>query len=351
MPAALSRLRVMDFQARGRTDSFGVCGSDLAQVCELLMAAEERLINSREAGDEGWYGGWAEMVFQVSRADPYLTMPRGCARAETVVICNKPVPVQNQFYGYLRFGFGRKPDSSCTTFVGCPQIQVHDRGYWPTFTDLVEGNVIRVYVTNTADESLRALISGKDTNDQTVSNLDAQILVDGEYTVFTAPFVDTVTRWNKLTGIQKDITTSPVAFYQVDATTGDPSLMLTMEPGETVAGYRRYYIEGLPAGCCDGTEEGTAQVMALVKLEPQPLTVGTDYLTIQSIEALIAECQSIRLGGMDGQGSKVEARERHNSAIRLLQGQLVHQLGKEMPAVSFAPFGNARLNRLNVAMR
>lgn len=350
MPTALSRLRCLDFQSSRGPQSVGLCGSDLPGCCAILNAAQERLVAAKEVGSEGWWGCWAEVVFQVSRSNPYLTLPRGCARVEYVTVCNAPVPVQNQFYEFARFGEGRKPNSHGSGF-GCGSLHIYDRGIWPTFTDLVPGNRIRVYPTNVADETLRTLISGKDTNDATVDNLDGQIMVDGEYLTFQSPFTTTITGWNSITGIQKDVTIGPVSYYQVDATTGDPSLMLTMEPGETVAGYRRYYIDGLPSSCCSGTEPGTAQVTALVKLEPVTLRQSTDYLVIQSLEALIAECQSIRLSEMDGQGPKVESRERHNAAIRLLNGQLVHQLGKDQPAVSFSPFGSARLNRLNVSMK
>lgn len=350
MPAANSRLRVVDFQDSMGPQDCGLCSSDLPGCCQMLNAAQERLLMAREAGDEGWYSTWAEMIFQVSRADPYLTLPRGCARVEYLTVCNRTVPVQNQFYEYLRYGGGRKPNSHGSGF-GCGALQIYDRGLWPTFTDLVPGNKIRVYPTEAADETLRTLISGKDTNDATVDNLDGQIMVDGEYVTFALPFATTLTGWNSITGIQKDVTIGPVSYYQVDATTGDPSLMLTMEPGETVAGYRRYYIDGLPSNCCSGTEPGTAQVTALVKLEPVTLRQSTDYLVIQSLEALIAECQSIRLSKMDGQGPKVESRERHNAAIRLLQGELNHKLGKDLPAINFAPFGSAKLNRLNVAMK
>ncbi len=86
----------------------------------------------------------------------------------------------------------------------------------------------------------------------------------------------------------------------------------------------------------------------MAKLDLIPAQVPTDYLLIQNLEALIAECQSIRFGDMDTPTSKQMAQERHIQAIRLLNGELTHFLGKDRPAIEVKPFGSATLRRAGV---
>jgi len=86
----------------------------------------------------------------------------------------------------------------------------------------------------------------------------------------------------------------------------------------------------------------------MAKLALIPVEVDTDYLVIQNIAALKEECQSVRFGEMDDKSSAGQAALRHNKAINLLNGELVHHLGKEQPAVNFAPFGTARLSHQRI---
>lgn len=143
-------------------------------------------------------------------------------------------------------------------------------------------------------------------------------------------------------GVQKDQTYGVVKFYEVDVNTGEERLLLTMQPTEEVGNYRRYYFSPLPSHCCNPEEE-TLQVEAIVKLQIVPVFIDEDYTVIQNEEALIAECESIRYSTMDSGEAKQLSRERHNQAIKFLQGQLAHELGIETPVVGYAPFGSARL--------
>ena len=81
----------------------------------------------------------------------------------------------------------------------------------------------------------------------------------------------------------------------------------------------------------------------MCKLAFIPVVADTDYLMIQSIPALKEECQAVRFSEMDDSLSAQQAKFRHDRAINLLNGQLRHQLGKERPAIGFAPFGTAHL--------
>lgn len=327
----------------------GLCEGDVAGCAKMMNAAQERLLTCREVSDAGWWGTYAEMAFNVSRDNPYLTTPRGVARLEYVDVCTFPVPVVNGFFEYLQFGDGHFPKNACPA-NRCEPSRWYARNPVPLFTDITAGDLIRVYPHSAVDDGLRTLISGTDTNDQVVTNLDGPVQVQGEYVTFQSPFADSTTGWNTVTGVQKDVTTDRVSYYGVNPTSGDQTLLLTMEPGETTAWYRRYYLGGLPKNCCavPGGASNTAQVKAMVKLDLIPVAVDSDYLLIQSLEALTAEAQSIRYSEIDGESAKKESMERHVMAVRFLNGQSVHFNGRTSPSVNFSPFGNARLYRQRI---
>lgn len=345
------RLRLLDYRLSRAPLKVGVCQTDLGACAELVNTAQQRLVFAREAGDEGWYGSWARMKFIVTQTDPFITLPREVARLERITVCRQPVRIQNEFYEFMDFGIGLQPQTGCHG-NGCAFLESYDRGNFVTFADLVPPNkLIRVYPTDPADTNRRAFIQGTDQNNVTIYSDDVQGVVKGVFVNLTQPFADTPMIVNELTGIQKDITNGPVSFYEAELATGVQRLLLTMEPGETVAGYRRYYLNGLPRNCC--TVPGTTnqvQVEALAKLELLPVVVDTDYLLIQNLEALVWETQAVRHGELDSSEEQRIGDAEHARAIRLLQGELVHRLGKILPAITFAPFGGAKLEYVNAGM-
>jgi len=358
MPIGASRLRVRDWLLYGNPHEVGLCENDLYEACRLLYRAQQRLLLAREVGNEGWWGAWCEMLFAVSPTDPFITLPRGIARIKWAVVCDQPVPIANQLHEYLTFGTGRTPEPSETCGTTqfsciCSGDRLQDKGWVATARPVAPGSRLRFYITDTSDALTphRALIGGTDSTDLPVSGQDGGVLVQGEYVQFASPLITTQTRWNSVRTLQKDLTTGFIAVYAVDDSDTE-TLVAMLEPGEQAVAYRRYYLPGLPTACC-GTDSttGTVAVRALVKLDLVPLSADTDYLVIQNLEALNAEIQSIRLGGADGMSNKAESRERHNHAIGLLQGEIVHHLGTEPIAIDWAPFGHARLRHLNIAMR
>lgn len=334
--------------------AIGLCASDGTGLAEAVNAAQLRLLYAKEAGDEGWIGTFAEMVFNVTRANPYITTPRGVARIELMAVCNEPINIQNQFYEYLDFGNGTLPKRSPDRWLG--PLQSYSRNNVPTFTDFSSPpQLIRAYFS-TLDETRRALVQGTDVNGKTIYSQDGFQRVNGQFMQFGAvpntTFVTWPQQFNSLTGIQKDMTSDPVEFWQVDPNTGDETLLLIMEPGETTAWYRRYYLNPLPCrNVCDNAPDPNVQVRAIVKLELVPVAVDTDYCLIQNKEALIAECQAGRLSEADSADAKSQARERHQAAIGLLNGELGHYLGIDTPAVNFRPFGSAALERIAIGMQ
>jgi len=163
------------------------------------------------------------------------------------------------------------------------------------------------------------------------------------------------------------VTSGQVQIFQVDPTSGAQVLLVTMEPSETTAWYRRYYINALPNGCCPtgtiscGTTpcttppfpplpQGMVQILVIAKLNPLPVRYSTDYLLIQNLEAITEEMQAIRYSRIDSTAAQQFAQLKHKEAIGYLNGELIHFYGKELPAIEFKPFGSARLERVVIGM-
>lgn len=342
----------MDFRLSRAPRVLGLCNDNFPAISEYANGAQRRLIMAREAGDEGWWGTWAEIAFPgVSRLTPYITTPREVARVEKIDVCQRPVPVQNQFYEYLDFGNGRLPKTTrCSGDWHCNPLAL-TRNSVVTFADqTVFPCTLRVYPSNSVDSgaSRRVLFQGLDANNTVIYTQDVLNNVKGVFVTINSPFVDTPMTFNQITGIQKDVTQGDIQIFQVDPVTGDETALLTMQPSELVAGYRRYYLNSLPANCCGNGPITTVTATAIVKLELIPASVDTDYLLIQNLEALIEESIAIRMSEMDNTNAQQLAAVHHINAIRLLNSEITHYLGKQSPAVNFAPFGTARLEHQGI---
>jgi len=346
----MQRLRLYDCRNSRLPEVIGQCIENTPAIAQMVNSAQRRLLMCKEACDEGWWGTWAEVAFNVSCSQPYITLPREIARLEVMDMCDNPVAIQNQFFEYLQFGNGRLPKlrSQCRR-AGCEITQTYSRNNAVTFTDMTYApQYIVAYITDDRDIGKRALIQGLDESENIVYSTDVQFQVTGVYVVLNSPSVQSPNTFAQLNGIQKDVTYGPVRFYQHDPTTGEEVLLLTMEPTEQTASYRRYYLQGVPRNCCGNNVEGNVQVTAIAKLDLIPVKADTDYCLIQNLEAIIEECASIRYSEMDAPSAKAMSQERHKLAIAFLNGELNHFLGKDSEAVNFAPFGSAHLPRQKI---
>lgn len=369
----MQRLRFYDILLSGLPRLVGKCVSDRVDVASYVNRAQRRLLMCREAADEGWWGTWAEMRFNVSRSAPFVTLPREVARLEVAAICNHPVPIQNQFYDYAQFGNGRMPNAfvqSITApgvvtpfnFSSCGALMdIRSRNNAPTFADLSnppQNIVIFPGDPADADGSHRVLLQGLDPAGNTIYTQDGLSRVTGQYVVLASPFAMAAIPMSKITGIQKDITVAPIQVFQSDPTTGAQSLLLTMEPSEQTAWYRRYFFNQLPLDCCGGAVPSICnptqpavnlvQVTAIAKLELIPVVADTDYTLIQNLEAIISEAQAVRYSEMDVPNKGSLMAGHHTDAIRFLNGELAHYLGINQPAVNFQPFGSAHLRKQRI---
>jgi len=337
-------LRLKDVRQSRIPEAIGACASDNGKLLEMVNEAQQRLVFA--GGETGWWGSWAKVAFNViGTTDPFITLPRSIARLINMDICRHPVRIQNEFYEFLEAGVGLQPGCECNS------LETYDRGMFPTFSDIVPPNKrLRFYITDAADIGRRVLVQGTDQNGTTIYSLDGVDEVTGIFLAFTQPFVDTPFDITTLTGLQKDFTVGQVRVFEVDTVTGVSRLILTMEPSEEVAGYRRYFINGLPNNCCGSTLPAlpTTQVTAMAKLALIPVAVDPDYFVIQNLAALKEECQAVRFSEMDDSTSAGQSALHHRKAINLLNGELVHHLGKERPAINFAPFGTAKLHRQRI---
>lgn len=347
----MPRLRLFDLRLGRLPEVIGACSSDIPRIRNAVNTAQRRLLFCKEAQDEGWYGTWAEMAFYVSRTNPYLTLPREVARLEAATICNRPIVINNQFSEYLRFSNGRMPQCLSWPRNNCLS-QIYSRNNVVTFTDLTNApQLLAIYFSDPADVGKRVLLQGTDNNNNVVYSQDGNFQVQGVYLTLQAPFVTSTIQFNTLTGIQKDITAGPIQIFQVNPSTGAQILISTMESGEQVASYRRYFFDKLPFACCPippATVPQPVVVTAMVKLELIPLVADADYCLIQNEEAIIEECQSARYEGIDNVSSKQMAANHHSNAVRYLNGELSHYLGLDQSAVQFKPYGSARLERQKI---
>lgn len=357
----MARLRLYDLRLSDFPATNGLCATDIRAIANLANRCQRRLLFAKEAGEESWYGTFAEIQFNnISRNNPYITLPRQIARIEFLTVCHSAVPVQNQFFEYLSFGNGRMP-----RLLPCDNwgvMQGYNRNNTITFSRLPNApQQIRLYSTDPLDygSGYRVLLQGKDQNGQTIYSLDGDTQVEGEYVYLKSPFVTSVNSFqNDLTGIQKEVTQGAILFNAVDPVTGDETLFHRMDPGEEVAGYRRYYLNNLPQNCCStgastsdcSVTNGILSIKAICKLELIPVYADQDYLLLHNLEAMIEEAKSVHFSDLEDAGSKGQASYHHLNAIRLLKSELVHYYGKDEPAIQFRPFGSARLERLDISM-
>lgn len=332
----------------------GVCASDISRIAQIVNRAQQQLLYDPDTPDEGWWGGWARMRFtvQVHHRHAYIVTPRDVARIILMDVCQRPTRIRNGFYEFLEYGAGLHPrkkncaNGSVGQDCGCnTPTQGYERDNVVTLADqTVVPATIRIVYTDPSDVGLRVLLQGIDSNGQNVLSTDGttQQPISGEWLALASPFVDSAYQYRELTGIQKAVTQGPVFFYQVNPTTGEQTLLSSMEPGETTASYRRYLVDGLSARCCD-TPCGTVQVDAQCKLDLVPVQSDPDYLLIQNIPALIQECLSIRFSKMESKGAATLQLKCHATAMRLLNGQLDHFLGKTQTAIRVPIFNNDRV--------
>jgi hypothetical protein len=341
------RRRFLDVRRSTIPQIVGTIAGDLPTMVGYVNTAQERLILC--GGDRGWWGSWYKTVWNVTTANPYITCGREIARITDLAVCGVSVKIQNEFYEFLEAGIGMQPNSYCGyTQCGEP-IQTFERGMVSTMIDIPSTGkyLLRLYLKDPRDIGKRVLISGLDQNGMVIRNTDGVNEVAGEYLVLSGPFVESISEFTKITGIQRDVTFRDVDLYAWETTTGVETLLSTYAPDEEVPVYRRYYISNMPLGCCCSTS-GTVQVIGMAKLEFIPVRQDTDFLIIGNIPALEEEIKSIWFGRMDDPKLFGLSIAKHRNALHFLNEEIKHYQGTTRPAIHNPIFGTATLENQRI---
>lgn len=338
------RRTLQDFANSRAPQVLGECNTDFPRLAAYVNEAIERLISV--FGEDGFWGGWAKIVFNVPRSDPFITLPLQFARIIATDVCKMPIRIQNEWYEFLEAGIGLR--TPCDGRNHCGAIEMFERGVWSTAYDLSATNQkLRVYITDVRDIGKRILFQdAKDQNGNGIYSTDVTYTVIGFYMTFNQPFVDSSMIVTSFGGIQKDQTYGDVILKQVDATTGVESLLARYGPDEMAPQYRRYYLNRLPNGCCfQGEPVQPARITCLAKYEFKPVSRPTDNLLTGNVPALIKACNAIRHEQMDDPNARQLGKQEWADAVQMLNEELDKYLGKTNPAVNLAPWGTAKLNR------
>lgn len=349
----MNRLRLYDLRNSDLAEAVGLCQSDVTGLARVVNRAELSLLHCKEAGETGWWGTYAEIEFTVSRHSPNVILPREVARLGFIDVCGRPVQSNNQFWEYLRYGNGRMGAGVNRSNRHCLPTQAFARNNAVTQAELSPTpQILSVYITDPTDVGKRILLQGLDQSGNTIYSLDILNNVQGVFVPFAFPFATAPMQFSRITGIQKDITNGQVQVFQVDPATGAQSLLLTMEPTEQTAWYRRYHLDPLPFNCCHQPaippSQNFVRCTAIAMLEHVPVYVDTDYLLIQEPNAIILEAQAIRMSKNDSDDARAQSRDYHLDAVRALIGQSSRMNGIEEVAIQYKPFGSATLRRAGV---
>lgn len=243
---------------------------------------------------------WDRLVqrYQICANKSCITWPRQIMTLEVADVCNRPVPLKNQWYEFLENGPGRLSDKAA-----CQPFQVLDRGRgYVMFDDLVVASKIRLYPQFASDIGKKVTIRGYNSAGLYVLTNGGQTV--GETVTLQAPYVDTNTTWmpQVFREVIKDPTNGYVRAYSYDATLPVPpaapgendtplTALAEWEPTETLPDYRRSFIPALGGSNCNcscgannGCDKATVTVMA--KLQFIPVSNDADFLPISNVVAI-----------------------------------------------------------------
>lgn len=334
--------------AAGVGTPVGLCANNISEIAAIVNLATEQLMLDPMTPDEGWWGGWMRMIFNVVSVNhaAYIVTPSNVARVVLMAICEKPVKIRNGFYEDLQFSIGPQPRACQSKSCQPTTMQAFERDSVVTQTDFAGSpQFLRVFTTNPGDLGRRVVFQGPDKNGVDILDIDTntQAAIEGETVFINSPFVQTVNQFSGLTGILKDATLGFIQVFMVDPATGTQTLLTTMGPNETTAQYRRYLLNGLPNnGCCSNPNQ-PIQVTADCRLDFVPVVSPSDYLSLPCIPAIYEQVQSIRYSRMDTPAAAANEVKHHRRALELLSGQLDAYLGKTSVSVTVPIFGSDRL--------
>lgn len=294
------KLLVSDLQSSRIPTALNICPDD-ERFFAWLNEAENLMLNQGR-----WMGSVVEAQFCV--LDHCLVWPRQVAAIEQIMVCGKPIPIQNAWYAYTRqiaqlhecagcHGFGRFHSSGCQHM----QMQMKETPACSFATTIGANKLIRSYPGSGADIGKTIIYQGKDSNGIWVRSTIDGVVQDGEQVTLSLPFVDTVTTWGPGSpqAVVKEVTTARVLVYEYDTVTHLERALADYEPGETRPSYQVSYIPGLrgEGGChnCSTAGDTTRKtVTALVSLQHVELSSPGDWLILQNLSAYKAAMIAVK---------------------------------------------------------
>lgn len=332
------RSTLLDIRTSRIPQVLGIC-SDSDEVPSYVNEAMQRLMVRGR-----WKGSWQRA--RICSQGGCLTLPRQIAAIHEMAVCGMPVSIRNQFWEFLLNGTGVQWDDS-ENHCSCPGPNFIDRGWFPTYADIIGAKTLRLYPSVSSDNGKRVLVQGYDANNQWVRTLDSGVYIDGYYMTLAEPFVDSEFTFTSITGIQKPETDGNILLYEVDAA-GTQRQLGVFEPDEKVPQYRRYFMKN-PGGLCDTSCcNDSVTFTGIAKLEFIPVSADTDYLFIDNIPAIKEMCRAIRFGEMDTAQAMSQARICEANAIRELNHEKQTYNENDTIAIGCHVFGSARLNKKSI---
>lgn len=258
-----------------------LCATD-QRVIDYINEAQQRLLNMGK-----WVGTYQQYRFCTSSG--CITLPRQLETLEEAAICGFPVTIRNEWFEYVKDGFGLT-DSSV--------LDVQDKGEgWVAFEDVIGSNkVLRVYSDTAEDDDAEILLQFWNENSMPVRTLhgDPARWVNGEYVPISTTQTNSVNfcMTNGFVGCQKPVTNGTVFIYEYDTVLLTQRLLAMYEPDETRPNYRRYVLPfsaGSSSGdCASQTVDVIAKRRFIPAIDPE------DWLLIGNIGALKLAVMAIR---------------------------------------------------------
>jgi len=306
----MHRLRLRDCRLSRLPEVLGIDRNNVPLIAEYVNAAQRRLLYAPERPDTGWWGTWAVVEFPFTPESPTLVMPRGVAKIVAAVLDKDSyVMVTNPFYEFDRFGNSMLCEIVQTLDNILPIPELRASGTVATYKPYT-GGTLKVRVLDDNDEQANVLFCGIDENSYQVYSYVDGNRVPGYLVKATKMGTTVPIKFKKLTAIQKDVTAGYVEIYE------DDELIHIMEPSETVASYTQYHLVGI------GYQPTYHTVKAVCQLDYIDVKHDLDFLVIQNLEAIIAECQSIMYDNLTTEGAVQMSLLKHKQAIEYLLGEL-----------------------------
>lgn len=292
----------------------------------ICNEAQQRLVQT----NEHFWGLFARYRFCVTNS--CLVWPREIAAIEAVSICNRALPVRNQWFEFMESGPGLQGEGSDGQhrMDGCIPNS-YDRGTACTFSDIIgTGKKIKVYADIAEDPNAVILLQGYDQNGNWITTQVNGEWIDGEYVGISTTPQTSYNIFSSLVAVQKPITNGPVRLYEYNTSDATQRAIAYYETDETNPSYRKSYVGGLRRNSCGSVSDGECElktVTVMAKLEFIPVRRDTDWLLIGNLPALKDCMQAILKWEMD---LPQEAQYYFNKSVATLRQELSHYRGQSV---------------------